>query len=97
MRYPANTPIVFTNQRSFIEQFGDQVWTELCDTIPLDKPVRVHTCAELLPALDRYKRKSQYLRAVLFAVETDYNERPEVYEFTPPFRRVSDRLDLIIL
>jgi hypothetical protein len=86
MLYPDSTPTCFSSAKSFVENHGDAVWCELCDTVRVDAPFSVRETAKVLRSLKGYKRPDRYLRAVLKAAIADFLERPREYEGRCPVR-----------
>jgi hypothetical protein len=89
MRYPKSTPLQFSNAQKFVEQYGDDVWEELCDTNRCDEILTVTQVAANLQTLAHLRSPTQYLRAVLKAIIDDFNERPEDYDGKCPIRTFS--------
>jgi len=94
MRYPANTPMLFSGAQRFVEQHGIAVWSELCDTVMPDKWFNVTETARRLDCLRQYQGPERYLRAVLKAILADYAERPDAYEYQPPIKLRGKRMDV---
>lgn len=99
MRYPASTPLQFSGAQAFVEQHGDRVWSEICDTYPTGKLIYISQIAADLECLKHYKsHRSRYVRAVLKAIQADIKERPEAYADMPlPFTTEGKNLHYIIL
>lgn len=84
MIYPPSTPTVFSGAKAFVEQHGNDVWCDLCETVETDEWFNVKAVAQQLTSLQHYRRPERYLQAVLKAVMADYQERPDAYEHRPP-------------
>ena len=85
MRWPAATPLVFSGGQRFVEQRGDEVWCELCDTYRTGVWITVQQAANELLCLSPYSPRTRvrYLTQVLKAVQADVKERPEEYGLEP--------------
>jgi hypothetical protein len=94
MRYPDWTPTCFSGAKRFVERYGFQVWTELCDEALPGEWFRVMDVASRLPTLRQYERPERYLRAVLKAVLADFADRPDAYDGHSPIRLRGHRLDV---
>ena len=95
LRYPDNTPTVFTGAKRFVEAHGMEVWCELCDTVMPGEWFNVTDVAGQLESLRDYQKPERYLRAVLKAILADYREFPENYDGTVPVRLRGRNLDVI--
>jgi hypothetical protein len=92
MLYPDSTPLAFSGARTFVEQNGVQVWSELCDTVMPDEWFYVTAIARNLDCLRQYRNPERYLRAVLKAIFADFAERPDAYDHRPPVHTRGTRL-----
>jgi hypothetical protein len=97
MHYPEATPKVFGGAQAFVEQYGNAVWCELCDTYPTGVSILVNDAATKLETIKHYNQPDRYLRAVLKAIQTDYEERPDAYEQKPPFTIPGNTMSRIVL
>ncbi len=97
MHYPQATPKVFGGAQIFVEQYGNAVWCELCDTYPTGVKIVINDAATKLETIKHYNKPERYLRAVLKAIQTDYEERPDDYEHKPPFTVPGNTMSRIIL
>ena len=97
MRYPDATPMQFSGAKAFVETHGNAVWIDLCDTFPTGEPIRLIDAAAKLSTLSAYTNPVRHLRAVLHAIITDYHERKDDYEHTPPFTVIGTQMVRIIL
>ena len=97
MRYPDATPMQFSGAKAFVGTHGNAVWIDLCDSFPTGEPIRLIDAATKLTTLSTYSHPVRYLRAVLYAILTDYHERQDDYEHKPPFTVIGSRLARIIL
>ena len=97
MRYPTATPTQFGGAKAFVETYGNAVWADLCDSMPTGEVIRVCDAAAALNTLSGYVQPERYLRAVLKAILTDYDERPDAYEHQPPFTVLGRTMAKIIL
>ncbi len=97
MRYPASTPLAFTGAPTFVTNFGNEVWFELCDTVPTDEYFNVTDVAKKLNSLKLHRQPERHLRAVLAAIIADYNERPDDYEFKCPIKLRGQRMDYVAI
>jgi hypothetical protein len=97
MRFPASTPIVFSSAKAFVELHGNAVWIELCDNCHMEIPLPIKQVAAILPTIAHYANPARYLKAVLFAIKADYQERPDEYEHNPPFIVIGNQMKQIIL
>ena len=84
MRYPDGTPYIFEHVRTFVEQHGHKVWSELCDAMPADTWFSVGAAAGQLPSLAGQDDPEHCLKAVLCAILADYTDRPDDYEHQSP-------------
>jgi len=84
MPYPQTTPTVFSGAKAFVEQHGEIVWCELCDTVMPDAWFNVKATARQLDCIRHYANPERYLQAVLKAIIADYHGRPDAYEYRPP-------------
>ena len=90
--YPDNTPTQFSGAKSFVEQHGNEVWIDLCDSVPVGKWFNVRDTAGELESLKMYIKPERYLRAVLKALICDYNNRVDDYEHRPPVEARGSRM-----
>lgn len=97
MRYPAATPMAFSGAKAFVEQHGNRVWEDLCDSMPTGEVLHINETAAELKSIKHYAQPDRYLRAVLSAIRTDYEERQDAYEHNPPFAIVGNTMKRIIL
>ena len=93
LRYPDSTPMVFAGAKRFVESHGMQVWCELCNEVLPGEWFRVSDVASQLASLQGYRHPERYLRAVLKAVITDFEQRPDAYEGRAPVTVRGRRLD----
>jgi hypothetical protein len=86
MNYPAGMPSIFTGQEAAIANYGDAIWIDLCDAMPIGKWFKPHDVVGLLPSISGLARVTQlgYVRAVLKAVHLDYLARPDDYDGRAP-------------
>jgi hypothetical protein len=97
MKYIEGQPIVFAEEKEFIEHFGDAVWEEFCDAFPIGEVITVEEAAPQLNCLCYYKDPQIYLNAVLKNVIGDYNSRPEAYEGRPPVQQRGENMTQVML
>ena len=97
MRYPESTPMQFSGAKEFVETHGNAVWAEFCDEFHTNVLINTTSAAGKLESLKGYAKPERYLKAVLKAIEADYNERPAEYEGRKPFTIVGKTMKLIIL
>lgn len=76
-------------QEFVLQRLGDQIWEQVCDTVPLDTPFQARDLVGRIDALARYssRTQSQYIRAVLLNVLEQWNYLPEE-EGAPPIQRI---------
>lgn len=80
MRVPDGMPVVFSGSHDFVRDRGVEVWSELCDRMPIGQWFTIQDVAEQFDTLKGYKSPGKYLRAVIKAALLDQIERPEKYE-----------------
>lgn len=97
MHFPSSAPLGFSGAPTFVEQHGDRVWFDLCDSYPVGRVLHVQTIASEMESLHGWSDRPRRLRAVLSAIRADFAERPDVYEGKMPFRIVGTRLARIEL
>ena len=80
--YPANMPLITTNQEGVLQNHGDAIWNELCDTIHIGVKTKVVDAANTLDYLKDFAPQTRlnYLRVVIKAVLLDFKNRPEAYD-----------------
>lgn len=86
MRIPPNMPMIFTSQDGALANYGDDVWFDLCDAMPIGKWFKPRDLVGRLPAIAGLAEVTQlnYIRAVLKAVLLDYLARPAEYDGHKP-------------
>ena len=71
MKMHSTTPLDFSNAPNFIEQYGDDIWGELCDVTSTGVIIDVAAVAHTMKTLAPWKNPERYLRQVLKNVKAE--------------------------
>ncbi len=88
MRYPDNMPVITSGQERIIALYGETIWCDLCDAMPLDTWFKPNDLVGKLHVIRGLAHATQlnYIRVVLTAVRLDIEQRPEEYDGSIPLR-----------